>query len=70
MAQPGIPAEHLATFRAAFMATMRDSEFLAETAKLQLGIDPTPGDEMERIVRDAYALPEAVKLKVRKALME
>jgi tripartite-type tricarboxylate transporter receptor subunit TctC len=70
IAPPGVPADRAKALRDGFMATMRDSEFLAETAKLQLGIDPTPGDEMERIVRDAYALPEAVKLKVRKALME
>ena len=38
--------------------------------KLQLNIDPTSGEEMERIVRDAYALPEAVIQKVRKALSD
>jgi hypothetical protein len=52
------------------MATMRDPEFLAETQKLQLNIDPTTGEEMERIVREAYALPESVILKVRKALAD
>jgi hypothetical protein len=52
------------------MATMRDPEFLAETQRLQLTIDPTSGEEMERVVRDAYALPEALKLKVRKALAD
>ena len=38
---------------------MKDPAFLAETKKLQLTIDPTSGEEMERIVRDAYALPAA-----------
>jgi hypothetical protein len=49
---------------------MRDPEFLAETQRLGLTIEPTSGEEMDRIVRDAYALPEAVKLKVRKALID
>ena len=52
------------------MATMKDPAFLADTQKLQLNIDPTSGEEMEKIVRDAYALPEAIIAKVRKALAD
>jgi hypothetical protein len=52
------------------MITMKDPEFLADTTRLQLTIDPTSGEEMEKIVRDAYALPEAVVQKVRKALAD
>jgi tripartite-type tricarboxylate transporter receptor subunit TctC len=70
IAPPGIPADRLKALREAFMATMKDPEFLAETAKLQLSVDPTSGEEMEQIVRDAYALPEAVIQKVRKALAD
>jgi tripartite-type tricarboxylate transporter receptor subunit TctC len=70
IAPPGIPADRVKALRDAFMATMQDPEFLAETQKLQLNIDPTPGAEMERIVREAYALPDQVILKVRKALLD
>src|SRR5262245_54242908 len=70
IAPPGVPAERVQALRDAFNATMKDPEFLAETSKLQLNIDPTSGDEMERIVRDAYAQPEAIVQKVRKALSE
>jgi len=70
IAPPGIPADRLAALRQAFMATMADPEFLAETQKLQINISPTTGKEMERIVREAYALPDAIVQKVRKALME
>ena len=70
VAPPGIPAERVKALRDAFNATMKDPEFLAETGKLQLNIDPTPGEEMERIVREAYALPEPIVQKVRKALTE
>lgn len=70
IAPPGIPADRVRALREAFMATMKDPEFLAETNKLQLSIDPTSGEEMEKIVRDAYALPEAVIQKVRKALAD
>jgi tripartite-type tricarboxylate transporter receptor subunit TctC len=70
IAPPNIPPDRVKALREAFMATMEDPEFLAETAKLQLTIDPTSGEEMEKIVRDAYALPEAVVQKVRKALAD
>ena len=70
IAPPGIPADRVKALREAFMATMKDPEFLADTGKLQLSIDPTSGEEMEKIVREAYALPEAVIQKVRKALAD
>jgi hypothetical protein len=70
LAPPNIPADRRQALRAAFMATMKDPAFLADTQKLQLNIDPTSGEEMEKIVRDAYALPEAIIAKVRKALAD
>ena len=70
IAPPGIPAERVKALRQAFLATMKDPEFLAETGKLQLNIDPTSGEDMERIVGEAYALPEAIVQKVRKALAD
>jgi tripartite-type tricarboxylate transporter receptor subunit TctC len=70
VAPPNMPPERSKTLRDAFMATMRDPEFLADTQKLQLNIDPSSGEEMERVVRDAYALPEPIIAKVRKALAE
>ena len=70
IAPPNIPADRAQALRDAFMATMKDPAFLAETKKLQLTIDPTSGEEMERIVRDAYALPDAIIAKVRKALLD
>src|SRR4051812_17250623 len=63
IAPPNIPADRVKALREAFMATMKDPEFLAETQKLQLTIDPTPGEEMQRIVREAYALPDGVVAK-------
>ena len=70
IAPPGIPLDRAKALRDAFMATMKDPEFLAETGKLQLNIDPTPGEEMEHVVREAYALPHSIVLKVRKALSD
>jgi tripartite-type tricarboxylate transporter receptor subunit TctC len=70
IAPPNLPAERRQALRRAFDATMKDPTFLAETKKLQLTIDATTGEEMEKIVADAYALPEAVIARVRKALVD
>jgi tripartite-type tricarboxylate transporter receptor subunit TctC len=70
VAPPNLPTDRRQALRDAFMATMQDPEFLAETRKLQLTIDPSSGEEMERIVRDAYALPEPIIAKVRKTLSD
>jgi tripartite-type tricarboxylate transporter receptor subunit TctC len=65
---PGIPEDRKKALRAAFMATVEDPEFLAEIKKVQLTIDAMSGDEMEKLIRDSYALPERTVEKVRKAL--
>lgn len=70
VAPPGIPADRVKALRDAFMAAMKDPEFIAEANKLQLGVSPTSGAEMERILKEAYALPPAMVQKVRNALVE
>jgi hypothetical protein len=70
IAPPGIPAERVAALRDAFMATMKDPDFLLEMMRAQVGVAPIAGAEMEREVRAAYALPDAIVQKVRKALAD
>jgi tripartite-type tricarboxylate transporter receptor subunit TctC len=70
IAPPNLPADRKQALRDAFMATMKDPAFLAETKRLRLSIDPTSGADMEQIVRDAYALPEPLIARVRKALQD
>lgn len=63
-----IPDDRKKALRAAFLATVADPEFLAETKKVQLTIDAMSGDEMEKLIKDSYNLPESTIEKVRKAL--
>ena len=70
IAPPGLPPVRAKALRTAFMATMRDPEFLAEMKKLNMTVDPTSGEDVERIVRDAHALPPALIDKVRKLLAD
>ena len=68
VAPPGVPEDRVQALRSAFMATMKDPEFLAETERLQLNIDAVTGEEMQQLIKEAYALPDALVQQVRKAL--
>jgi tripartite-type tricarboxylate transporter receptor subunit TctC len=55
---PDTPKELVNTIRRAFDATMKDPAFLAEAEKSLFDVDPLTGEEMERILRQAYATPK------------
>jgi tripartite-type tricarboxylate transporter receptor subunit TctC len=64
---PGVPAERNKALRAAFMATMRDPDFLAEAAKMRLEIDPLSAEEVVDVLRKAAASPPEVLERVMKS---
>jgi tripartite-type tricarboxylate transporter receptor subunit TctC len=56
-----VPADRLAVLRAAFDATMKDPEFLADALKQRLIVDPQNGAAVEKTIVDIYKTPpEAV----------
>jgi tripartite-type tricarboxylate transporter receptor subunit TctC len=62
-APPGIPADRAAALRAAFDATMKDPEFLAEAKRLALEVRPVSGADVQQLIKEIYASPpEVVKL--------
>ena len=65
---PATPKERVELVRTAFMATMKDPEFLAETNKANLAVDPLPGAEVERIVAGFFKLPPAQVAKLKEIL--
>jgi len=68
IAPPGMPQDRTKALRDAFMETTKDAEFIDDLAKMQMNVDATSGEDMQKIVKDAYALPAATVEKVRKAL--
>ena len=70
IAPPDLPADRVKALRDGFMATMHDPDFAAEMKRAQVGIEPTSGAEMQRMVADAYALPPALIQRVRDALAD
>jgi tripartite-type tricarboxylate transporter receptor subunit TctC len=60
-APPGIPEERLRALRAAFDATMRDKEFLAEAQKLDLEVRPVSGAEIDALVANLSKTPTEIR---------
>jgi tripartite-type tricarboxylate transporter receptor subunit TctC len=60
VAPPGIPPERLNALRAAFDATMRDPEFLADAQRQDLEVRPVSGPEAAALIDEIYASPPAV----------
>jgi tripartite-type tricarboxylate transporter receptor subunit TctC len=68
VAPPGIPEQRRAALRAAFDATMRDPEFVAEATRLRLEVNPTTGAEIDRLLAELYATPKDVLDQARQAM--
>jgi tripartite-type tricarboxylate transporter receptor subunit TctC len=60
LAPPGIPAERVALLRKAFMDTLNDKEFRAETERMKLEINPVSGEAVQAIVQEVYRTPKRV----------
>jgi tripartite-type tricarboxylate transporter receptor subunit TctC len=61
---PGVPAEQVATLRAAFTATMKDPAYLAEMQKSNRELSPTGGEEMQGMMREVSAVPRETLVKL------
>lgn len=60
MAPPNIRPEVVKMLREAFSKTMKDPDFLAETKKKKLDINPTTGEEVGALTKDVMSQPKDV----------
>lgn len=67
-AAPEVPADRVAALRAAFDATMKDLEFLADAAKRQMLIKPRSGAEVAKLVASVKDTPPSVLKKTAEIL--
>ena len=65
---PGIPAERLKILREAFMKTMADPAFLDEAKKRNLEVEPSTGEELEKLAKEVMAQPPEVIERVKKLM--
>jgi len=60
LAPPKMRPEVVKMLREAFTKTMKDPDFLAETKKKRLDINPTTGEEVEALTKDVMSQPKDV----------
>ena len=65
---PNTPADRVQTLRKAFMATMKDPEFLAEAKKANLDINAEDGATLEQNVKEILQLEPALVAKLKESL--
>ncbi len=61
VAPPGTPAARMAALRRAFDSTMGDGEFLADAARLDIGIRPITGAMLDAMIARLAAAPAPVR---------
>jgi len=67
-APPGIPTDRKAALVAAFDATMKDPEYLADAKKLEIDVNPVSGKAIEDLLTELYATPKEVLKKASEAV--
>jgi tripartite-type tricarboxylate transporter receptor subunit TctC len=67
-APPGIPEDRAAALRAAFDATMKDPDFVADATKMEIDVSPTSGAAMAALIKELYATPKDLAAKAARAM--
>ena len=67
-APPGIPADRKAALIAAFDATMKDADFLAEAQKLDFDVRPVSAATIDALLAEVYATPKDILARAAKAI--
>ena len=60
VAPPGVPSQQVGILRAAFDATIRDPDLLADAAKQRLPLAPISGAEIEALIAKTYATEPSI----------
>jgi tripartite-type tricarboxylate transporter receptor subunit TctC len=68
LATPGVPPDRVKILREAFNKTVQDKEFLAELDKRKFDLDPVPGEELDKIVKDVMGQPAEIIERMKKLL--
>jgi tripartite-type tricarboxylate transporter receptor subunit TctC len=65
---PGIPDDRRKALVAAFDATMKDPQFLADAQKIQADVNPVTAAAIEKLLAEIYATPKDIVAKAAKAI--
>jgi tripartite-type tricarboxylate transporter receptor subunit TctC len=64
VAPPDMPADRVKMLRNAFMATMKDPEFIADAKRQKLDVDPEDGEHLAALIKKIYATPKPIVDKI------
>jgi len=67
-APPGIPRDRAAALIAAFDATMKDPDYLADAKKSRIDVNPVRGPDIDKLLAELYATPKDVIAKASQAI--
>src|SRR5262249_54436944 len=67
LAPPGVPAERISALRAAFAAMVRDPEFVADLHRLNVELEPLPGEQVAQLIARTLSVPAAVRERAKSA---
>ena len=67
-APPDIPRDRAAALIAAFNATMKDADYLADAKKSRIDVNPVSGPEIDKLLAELYATPKDVIHKASQAI--
>ena len=65
---PNVPADRLRALRTAFLAAMKDEQFLAEAVSMKIDVAPVTGEAMQKIVANVLSTSKAVAERARPLL--
>ncbi|MDH7799571.1 MULTISPECIES: tripartite tricarboxylate transporter substrate-binding protein [unclassified Beijerinckia] len=65
---PEVPRERLAALRQAFLDTWKAPELLTEAKRMGLDVDPTSGEDLQKLLEKIYASPADLLVKTREAI--
>lgn len=63
---PGVPADRVEALRAAFLAMLKDPEFLKDAEALRIEVQPVSHQELKKVIDDLFATPDHLKERARK----
>jgi tripartite-type tricarboxylate transporter receptor subunit TctC len=61
IAPPGLPADRVRALREAFETMVLDPEFVADIRRMNIELDPLPGEKLTEIIARTLAVPVAVR---------
>jgi tripartite-type tricarboxylate transporter receptor subunit TctC len=63
---PGVPQERVNAVRHAFVAMLKDPEFIKDADAARSEIDPVSGEQLQHVAQSLSTIPEQVKTRAKR----